>query len=113
MSIKIVVVGGTGLIGSKMIEILRAHGHPGRGDVGRGVLDASDEADLQFWPEGVCSDWISAVAAAPDTGVNTLTGEGLADALEGASVAVDVTNAPSWEDNAVMRFFEASTRNAL
>src|SRR5689334_17985743 len=113
MSIKIVVVGGTGLIGSKMIEILRAHGHPGRGDVGRGVLDASDEADLQFWPQGVCSDWIDAIAAAPDTGVNTLTGEGLADALEGASVAVDVTNAPSWEDNAVMRFFETSTRNLL
>jgi uncharacterized protein YbjT (DUF2867 family) len=113
MSIKIVVVGGTGLIGSKMIEILREHGHPGRGDVGRGVLDASDEADLRFWPQGVCSDWIDAIAAAPDTGVNTLTGEGLADALEGASVAVDVTNAPSWEDNAVMRFFETSTRNLL
>jgi uncharacterized protein YbjT (DUF2867 family) len=113
MSIKIVVIGGTGLIGSKMIEILRAHGHPGRGDVGRGVLDANDEADLRFWPEGVCSDWINAVAAAPDTGVDTLTGEGLADVLEGASVAVDVTNAPSWEDNAVMRFFETSTRNLL
>jgi len=107
------VIGGTGLIGSKIIEILRAHGHPGRGDVGRGVLDANDEADLQFWPNGVCSDWIDAVAAAPDTGVNTLTGEGLADALHGASVAVDVTNAPSWEDNAVMEFFETSTRNLL
>ena len=113
MSLKIVVVGGTGLIGSKMIEILRAHGHPGRGDVGRGVLDANDEADLQFWPQGVCSDWIDAIAAAPDTGVNTLTGEGLAEALEGASVAVDVTNAPSWEDNAVLKFFETSTRNLL
>jgi len=113
MSIKIVVIGGTGLIGSKIIEILRAHGHPGRGDVGRGVLDANDEADLQFWPFGVCSDWIDAIAAAPDTGVNTLTGEGLADVLEGASVAVDVTNAPSWEDDAVMRFFETSTRNLL
>jgi uncharacterized protein YbjT (DUF2867 family) len=113
MSLKIVVVGGTGLIGSKIIEILRAHGHPGRGDVGRGVLDANDEADLQFWPQGVCSDWIDAIAAAPDTGVNTLTGEGLADALEGASVVVDVTNAPSWEDNAVLKFFETSTRNLL
>jgi uncharacterized protein YbjT (DUF2867 family) len=113
MSLKIVVVGGTGLIGSKIIEILRAHGHPGRGDVGRGVLDANDQADLQFWPQGVCSDWIDAIAAAPDTGVNTLTGEGLADALKGASVTVDVTNAPSWEDNAVMRFFETSTRNLL
>src|SRR4051794_4790349 len=112
MSIKVVVIGGTGLIGSKMIEILRAHGHPGRGDAG-GVLDANDEADLQFWPEGVCSDWISAVSAAPNTGVNSLTGEGLADVLEGASVAVDVTNAPPWEDNAVMRFFETSTRNLL
>jgi len=113
MSINIVVFGGTGLIGSKVVEILRAHGHPGRGDVERGLVDASDEADLRFWPEGVCSDWINAVAAAPDTGVNTLTGDGLADALKGASVAVDVTNSPSWEDDAVMRFFETSTRNLL
>ena len=113
MSLRIVVIGGTGLIGSKVIEILRAHGHPGRGDVERGLADARDEADLQFWPEGVCSDWIDAIAAAPETGVNTLTREGLADALEGASVAVDVTNAPSWEDNAVMKFFETSTRNLL
>ncbi len=113
MSIKIVVIGGTGLIGSKVVQILRAHGYPGRGFVERGAMDASDEADFRFWPEGVCSDWIDAVAAAPDTGVNTLTGEGLADALKGASVAVDVTNAPSWEDNAVMKFFETSTRNLL
>ena len=113
MSIKIVVIGGTGLIGSKVIEILRAHGHPGRGDVERGLMEASDEADLRFWPEGVCSDWIDAVAAAPNTGVNTLTGEGLADALEGASVVVDVTNSPSWEDDAVMKFFQTSTRNLL
>jgi uncharacterized protein YbjT (DUF2867 family) len=113
MSINIVVIGGTGLIGSKVVEILRAHGHPGRGDVERGLTDGSDEADLRFWPEGVCSDWINAIAAAPETGVNTLTGEGLADALKGASVAVDVTNAPSWEDNAVMDFFETSTRNLL
>ena len=82
MSMKIVVIGGTGLIGSKLIEKLKAGGY-------------------------------EAVAAAPNTGVNTLTGEGLADALEGASVAVDVTNAPSWEDNTVMKFFETSTRNLL
>src|SRR3954470_14983766 len=113
MSIKIVVIGGTGLIGSKVIEILRAHGHPGRGDVERGLMEASDEADLRFWPEGVCSDWIDAVAAAPNTGVNTLTGEGLADALENASAVVDVTNSPSWEDDAVMKFFQTSTRNLL
>jgi uncharacterized protein YbjT (DUF2867 family) len=79
---KIVVIGGTGLIGSKVVEKLRAHGH-------------------------------EAVAAAPNTGVNTLTGEGLAESLGGASVAVDVSNSPSWEDNAVMRFFETSTRNLL
>lgn len=113
MSINIVVFGGTGLIGSKVIEILRAHGHPGRGDVERGLVDANDEADLRFWPEGVCSDWINAVAAAPSTGVNTLTGEGVAEALKGASVAVDVTNSPSWDDDAVMKFFETSTRNLL
>jgi uncharacterized protein YbjT (DUF2867 family) len=113
MSIKIVVTGGTGLIGSKVVEILRAHGRPGRGLVERGLVDASDEADLRFWPEGVCSDWIDAVAAAPATGVNTLTGEGLEEALKGASVVIDVTNSPSWEDNAVMKFFETSTRNLL
>ena len=79
---KIVVIGGTGLIGSKVVEKLKAEGH-------------------------------EAVAAAPSTGVNTLTGEGLAEALKGASAAVDVSNAPSWEDNAVMKFFETSTRNLL
>jgi len=79
---KIVVIGGTGLIGSKLVEKLRQQGH-------------------------------EAVAAAPNTGVNSITGEGLADALKGASVVVDVTNSPSWEDAAVMKFFETSTRNLL
>ena len=79
---KIVVIGGTGLIGSKLITKLKASGH-------------------------------EAVAAAPNTGVNTLTGEGLAAALKGASVVVDVSNSPSWEDAAVMNFFETSTRNLL
>jgi uncharacterized protein YbjT (DUF2867 family) len=79
---KIVVIGGTGLIGSKLVNKLREHGH-------------------------------EAIAASPSSGVNTLTGEGLADALKGASVVVDVTNSPSWEDNAVLNFFETSTRNLL
>jgi uncharacterized protein YbjT (DUF2867 family) len=79
---KIVVIGGTGLIGSKLVNKLREHGH-------------------------------EAVAASPNTGVNTLTGEGLAEALKGASVVVDVSNSPSWEDAAVMNFFETSTRNLL
>jgi uncharacterized protein YbjT (DUF2867 family) len=79
---KIVVIGGTGLIGSKLVKKLGEHGH-------------------------------EAVAAAPSSGVNSLTGEGLADALKGASVVVDVTNAPSWEDTAVLKFFETSTRNLL
>src|SRR5689334_21817432 len=79
---KIVVIGGTGLIGSKLVTKLREHG---------------DEA----------------VAAAPNTGINTLTGEGLAEVLRGASVVVDVSNAPSWEDAAVLNFFETSTRNLL
>lgn len=79
---KIVVIGGTGLIGSKLVNQLRKHG---------------DEA----------------VAAAPSTGVNTLTGEGLAEVLKGASVVVDVSNSPSWEDDAVLKFFETSTRNLL
>lgn len=79
---KIVVIGGTGLIGSKLVNKLREHGH-------------------------------EAVAASPSSGVNTLTGEGLAEALKGAAVAVDVTNSPSWEDAAVMKFFETSTRNLL
>ncbi len=79
---KIVVIGGTGLIGSKLVHKLREHGH-------------------------------EAVVASPKSGVNTLTGEGLAEALKGASVVVDVSNAPSWEDAAVMNFFETSTRNLL
>jgi uncharacterized protein YbjT (DUF2867 family) len=79
---KIVVIGGSGLIGSKVVIKLREHGH-------------------------------EAVAASPNTGVNTITGEGLAEVLKGASVAVDVSNSPSWEDAAVMKFFETSTRNQL
>jgi uncharacterized protein YbjT (DUF2867 family) len=79
---KVVVVGGTGLIGSKIVTKLGEHGH-------------------------------EAVAAAPNTGVNTLTGEGLADALAGADVVIDVSNSPNWEDDAVMEFFETSTRNLL
>jgi uncharacterized protein YbjT (DUF2867 family) len=79
---KIVVIGGSGLIGSKLVNKLREQGH-------------------------------EAVAASPDSGVNTLTGEGLAEALKGASVVVDVSNSPSWEDAAVMKFFETSTRNLL
>jgi len=77
---KIVVIGGSGLIGSKLVTKL--------GEQGR-----------------------QAVAASPNTGVNSVTGEGLAEVLEGASVVVDVSNAPSWEDEAVMKFFETSTRN--
>src|SRR5689334_9923005 len=79
---KIIVIGGTGLIGSKLVNKLREHGH-------------------------------EAVAAAPNTGVNTVTGEGLAEVLKGASVVVDVSNSPSWEDAAVLKFFETSTRNLL
>ena len=79
---KIVVIGGTGLIGSKLVNKLREQGH-------------------------------EAVAAAPNTGVNTLTGEGLAEVLKGASVVVDVSNSPSWDDAAVLKFFETSTRNLL
>jgi uncharacterized protein YbjT (DUF2867 family) len=79
---KIVVIGGTGLIGSKLVNKLREHGH-------------------------------EAVAAAPNTGVNTLTGEGLAEVLKSASVVVDVSNSPSWDDAAVLNFFETSTRNLL
>ena len=77
-----VVIGGTGLIGSKLVKKLRERGQ-------------------------------QVVAAAPSSGVNSLTGEGLANALKGASVAVDVTNSPSWEDAAVLKFFETSTRNLL
>ena len=79
---KIVVIGGSGLIGSKLVNKLREQGN-------------------------------EAIAASPNSGVNSLTGEGLSQALKGASVVVDVTNAPSWEDAAVMKFFETSTRNLL
>jgi uncharacterized protein YbjT (DUF2867 family) len=79
---KLVIIGGTGLIGSKLVTKLREQGH-------------------------------EAVAASPDTGVNTLTGQGLAKALHGASVVVDVSNSPSFEDTAVMEFFTTSTRNLL
>src|SRR5262245_31772725 len=79
---KIVVIGGSGLIGKKLTPLLRVRGH-------------------------------EAVPASPSSGVNTLTGEGLAQALAGATVVVDVTNAPSWEDAAVMAFFDTSTRNLL
>ncbi|HET9713894.1 MAG TPA: NAD-dependent epimerase/dehydratase family protein, partial [Pyrinomonadaceae bacterium] len=77
---KIVVIGGTGLIGSKLVAKLSTLGH-------------------------------EAVAAAPNTGVNTLTGVGLAEVLKGAQVVVDVSNSPSFEDAAVMDFFQTSTRN--
>jgi uncharacterized protein YbjT (DUF2867 family) len=79
---KIVVIGGTGLIGSKLVKNLREDGHEG-------------------------------VPASPDTGVNTLTGEGLTAALEGAAVIVDVSNSPSFEATAALEFFETSTRNIL
>ena len=79
---KVVVIGGSGLIGTKLVKELRERGH-------------------------------EAVAASPTSGVNTLTGEGLADVLHGASVVVDVSNSPSFEEKAVMRFFTTSTRNLL
>src|SRR5260370_17906336 len=79
---KIVVIGGTGLIGSKLVKKLREHGQ-------------------------------EVVAASPASGVNSLTGEGLADALKGASVAADATNSPSSEDAPVLNFFEPSTLNLL
>jgi uncharacterized protein YbjT (DUF2867 family) len=79
---KIVVIGGTGLIGSKLVKKLRGEGH-------------------------------DSLAASPDTGVDTITGEGLAEALEGAQVVVDVANAPAWEDAAVLDFFQTSSRNLL
>src|SRR5690348_6236693 len=79
---KIVVIGGTGLIGSKVVGKLNALGH-------------------------------EAVAASPNSGVNTLTGEGLEEVLKGANVVVDVSNSPSFEDTAVMNFFQTSTRNLL
>jgi uncharacterized protein YbjT (DUF2867 family) len=79
---KIIVIGGTGLIGSKLVEKLRKDGH-------------------------------EPLAASPDSGVNALTGEGLAEALEGAQVVVDVANSPAWEDAAVLDFFQTSSRNLL
>jgi uncharacterized protein YbjT (DUF2867 family) len=79
---RIVVIGGSGLIGSKLVAMLSEQRH-------------------------------EAVAASPKSGVNTLTGEGLAEVLEGASVVVDVSNSPSFEDAAVMEFFTTSTRNLL
>jgi uncharacterized protein YbjT (DUF2867 family) len=79
---KIVVIGGTGLIGSRLVNKLKQQAH-------------------------------EVVAASPKLGVNSVTGDGLANALQGASVVVDVTNSPSWEDAAVLEFFETSTRNLL
>ena len=79
---KIVVIGGSGLIGSRLVGKLREHGH-------------------------------EVIAASLNSGVNTLTGEGLAEALQGASVVVDVSNSPSGEDSAVLNFFTTSTRNLL
>lgn len=79
---KVVVIGGTGLIGSKVVERLNALGH-------------------------------EAVSASPDSGVNTLTGEGLAEVLAGADVVVDVSNSPSFADDEVMSFFRTATRNLL
>lgn len=78
----IVVIGGTGLIGTKLVSLLRHKGH-------------------------------QVVAASPSTGVNTLTREGLAEAMDGTEVVIDVSNAPSWDDQAVMDFFQTSTRNLL
>jgi uncharacterized protein YbjT (DUF2867 family) len=79
---KIVVIGGSGLIGTKLVNKLRESGH-------------------------------EALAASPTSGVNTLTGVGLSEVLAGAAVVVDVTNSPSFEDTAVLSFFETSTRNLL
>src|SRR5918992_3276571 len=81
-NMKIVVIGGTGLIGSKVVTKLGERGY-------------------------------NVVSASPDSGVNTLTGQGLAEVLQGASVVVDVSNSPSFEDAAVMEFFTTSTRNLL
>ncbi len=79
---KIVVIGGSGLIGSKLVEKLRESGH-------------------------------EALAASPESGVDVITGEGLAEALQGAEVVVDVANAPAWDDAAVLGFFQTSSRNVL
>jgi uncharacterized protein YbjT (DUF2867 family) len=78
---KIVVIGGTGLIGSKLIPKLRKMGH-------------------------------DAIAASPNTGVNTITREGLAAAMSGTQVVVDVANSPSFEDNAVLEFFDVGTQSS-
>src|SRR5499427_4848686 len=80
--LKIVVIGGTGLIGSKVVEKLKQKGH-------------------------------EAIAAAPNTGINTITGEGLKEAMAGAQVVIDLANSPSFEDKAVLKFFETSGRNLL
>jgi uncharacterized protein YbjT (DUF2867 family) len=82
LDVKIVVIGGTGLVGSKLVALLDEHGH-------------------------------EAIAAAPNTGVNTLTGEGLAEALTNAAVVVDVSNSPSLEGDAALQFFQTSTSNLL
>src|SRR5262245_10618656 len=82
LKMKIVIIGGSGLIGSKLVTKLGEHGH-------------------------------QAVAASPSSGVNTLTGEGLAEVLKGASVVIDVSNSPSFADGPVMGFFKTSTRNLL
>ena len=79
---KVAIIGGTGLIGSKVVKKLREQGH-------------------------------EAVPASPDTGVNTLTGEGLAEVTKDAAVVIDVSNSPSFEDEAVLKFFQTSTRNLL
>src|SRR5258707_6970513 len=79
---KIVVIGGSGLIGSRLVAQLSTEG-------------------------------LEAIAASPKSGVDSITGEGLAAALKGATVVVDVTNSPSWDDAAVLNFFETSTRNLL
>jgi len=79
---QIVIVGGTGLIGAKLVTLLRSRRH-------------------------------EVIPASPSLGINSITGEGLVEALTGAQVVVDVTNAPSWEDKAVLEFFETSTRNLV
>src|SRR6267142_6578680 len=79
---KIIVIGGSGLIGKKVVKNLRQPGH-------------------------------EVVAASPSSGVNTVTGEGLAQVLAGAQVVVDVANAPQWDDKAVLEFFETAGRNLL
>jgi uncharacterized protein YbjT (DUF2867 family) len=79
---KIVVIGGTGLIGSKTVAILRQDGH-------------------------------EVIAASPQSGINSITGEGLKEAMVGAQVVIDLANSPSFEDKAVLHFFETSGRNLL